>query len=360
MKLKRKILVVICNILLLNISGQCFAATNNNTVYERNGTNYIDRVYSVKKEDEQKFFNELEHEITINNVKYAYEDKKIENQYTIEMKDIETTKTCVLNTNDKSKIMETLGATIDYKEDGYIGTYTLDSNSISIVTHNNGYYDQLIEKTVEYNELQKNDLDYIPKQINYKNKTLHLLDTKWEETETEKIGEATIGSKFKAICYYATKERIHRPNTYTITAKYLGSAKKEISNSVKITVSYREKKTEDPEIVEENNNIIILILGGTSGIVIFLGGLLLFMKNIKIYNYQNGKWIYLGKALLVNGKIRLDSFRNKERTNKYRIELTKKLTKKYKDKTITIFKGTNSVKQKIHTTEDQIDFEIRI
>ena len=81
MKLKRKILVVICNILLLNISGQCFAATNNNTVYERNGTNYIDRVYSVKKEDEQKFFNELEHEITINNVKYAYEDKKIENVF---------------------------------------------------------------------------------------------------------------------------------------------------------------------------------------------------------------------------------------------------------------------------------------
>ena len=84
------------------------------------------------------------------------------------------------------------------------------------------------------------------------------------------------------------------------------------------------------------------------------------MKNVKVYNYQNGKWTYLGKTLLLNGKIRLDSFRNKEITNKYRIELSKNLTRKYKDKTITISKGTNNVKQMIHTSDEQIDFEIRI
>lgn len=358
MIVNKKILVVMCNVLLLNIAGQCFATTNDNTIYSKNGINYIDKVYSVEQADEQNFFNEIEHEIIIENAKYTYADTKIENQDTIETKDIETTKTCVLTTNNKEKIIETLGTSIDYNEDGYIGTYLLDENSINIVTHNNGYYDNLIDTTVEYTDLAKNDLDYIPKQITYKNKTLDLLSTKWEETATEKIGDATVGSQYKAICYYATKERIYRPNTYTITAKYVGIAEKNIENPLKVTISYKEEKVEEP-IIEENNNIIP-ILGGTSGIVIFLGALLLFMKNVKVYNYQNGKWTYLGKTLLLNGKIRLDSFRNKEITNKYRIELSKNLTRKYKDKTITISKGTNNVKQMIHTSDEQIDFEIRI
>ena len=359
MKFNKKILVIICNVILLNVAGQCFATTNENTIYSKNGTNYIDKVYSVEQTDEQKFFNELQHEITINDIKYAYVDKKIENQDTIETKDIETTKTCVLNTNNREKIIETLGMTIDYNEDGYIGTYTLDADSINVITHNNGYYDKLIEKTVEYTDLSKNDLDYIQKQITEKNKTLDLLDTKWEITETEKIGEASVGSQYKAICYYATKERVYRPNTYTVTAKYIGTAEKEIVKPLKITVSYKEENTEIDKVEETENNIIP-ILGGTSGVVIFLGGLLLFMKNVKVYNYQNGKWTYIGKALLLKGKLRLDKFRSKEVTNKYRIELSKNLTKKYKDKTITIYKGTNSIKKIVHTSDDKIDFEVRI
>lgn len=356
MKLNNKMLVIMCNVLLLNIAGQCFATTNENSIYSKNGINYIDKVYSVEKVDEERFFNELQHEITINDNKYTYADTIIENQDTIETKDIETTKTCVLNTNDKNKIIEALGTSIDYNEDRYIGTYTLDSNSIKIVTNNNGYYDNLIERTVEYPKLLKNDLYYIPKQITYKNKTLDLLSTKWKETEKEKIGKVSVSSQYKAICYYATKERVYRPNTYTITAKYLGVAERKNTNPLKITISYKEEKIEN----EENNNTIVTILGGTSGIVVFLGALLLFMKNVKVYNYQNGKWVYLGKTILLNGKIRLDRFRNREKTNKYRIELSKNLTKKYKYKTIRILKGTNSVKQMINTNDEQIDFEIRI
>lgn len=359
MNFSKKILVIMSNILLLNIAGQCFATTNESTIYSKNGTNYIDKVYNVKQENEQKFFNELQHEITINEIKYTYVDKKIENQDTIERKDIKTTKKCVLNTNNKEKIIETLGTYIDYNEDGYIGTYILDVNSINIVTHNNGYYDKLIDKTVEYNELSKNDLDYIPKQITYNNKTLDLLSTKWEETATEKIGDATVGSKYKAICYYATKERVYRPNTYTITANYVGTVEKTVVNPLKITISYKEEKNIIDDVEEKDNNVIPII-EGTSGVIMFLGGLLLFMKNVKVYNYQNGKWTYLGKTLLLNRKIRLDRFQYKEVTNKYRIELSKNLTRKYKDKTITILKGTNSVKKMIHTYDEQIDFEIRI
>ena len=357
MKWIKRILIIVSNIILLNVASQCLAATNENAVYSKNGENYIDRIYLIKQEDEKEFLKGIENEIVIDDVKYIYFDTIIKNQDSVDVISIETTKECVLKTNNKHEIIQTLGKTIQYNENGYVGNYVLDENSINIESINNGYYDKLIENTVEYTDLEKNDLSYIPKQIEYDNKLLDLLNTKWEVIATDKIEDKEIPSKYKAICYYATKERIYRPNTYTVSARYKGNAEKNIEQPLKITVTYKEKKEEK---ISENKNNIIPILGGTSGIIIFLGGLLIFRKNVKIYNLQNGKWIYVGKAVLQNGKIKLDRFKNIEITNKYRIELSKKLARKYKDKTITIYKGTNSVKQIIRTSDSNIDFEIRI
>lgn len=359
MKFNKKIMIIIFNIIVLNIVNQCFASTDNNIVYSKDGVNYIDKIYSIEQSNKENFFSKLENEIIIDNTKYVYENKKIENQDTIESKEINTVKTFILNTNNKEKIIESLGKTIEYNENGFIGTYILDENSINIETHNNRYYDKLIDKTVEYKELPKNDLYYIPKQISYNNKILGLLSTKWEITENEKIGNATVGSQYKAICYYATKERVYRPNTYTITAKYTGIAQKEIDKPLKITISYKEKIETEP-MKDDNNNSIVAIISGTSGIIVFLGGIFIFTRNVKVYNYQNGKWVYLGKTIILNNKIKLNIFKNKEITNKYRIKLGKNLTQKYNDKLIIIVKGANQVNKIVHTNDKIIDFEIII
>ncbi len=361
MKFNKKILVIVCNVVLLNVANQCFAFTDDNSIsYSKNGVSYIDKVYSVEQNEENKFIDSIENEIQIDGNKYVYIDKKIENTDETEKKEIETTKKITLKTNNKQKIIEELGQTMEYNENGYIGIYNLDTDDINIVTHNNGYYDKLIDTTIEYKDLEKNDLDYIPKQVTYKDKKLDLLKTEWEETDTKQIGNATIGTKYKAICYYATKERIYNPTTYTITATYKGIAEKKVERPLKITLSYKQEKIEEPEEVKEKNISPIPILGGVSSFIVFLGGLILFRKNVKIYNYQKGKWIYVGKALLLNGKIRLDRFANREITNKYRIELTKALSRKYNNKTITICKGKNSCKQVIHSNDESIDFEVRL
>lgn len=361
MKFNKKILVIVCNVVLLNIANQCFASTNDNTrLYSKNGENYIDKIYSVEQNEENQFIENIENEIQIDGNKYIYTNKNIENTDTIDKKDIETTKKITLKTNNRQKIIDELGKTMEYNENGYIGTYTLDIDTIKIEPHNNGYYDKLIDTTIEYKDLEKNDLDYIPKQVIYKGKKLDLLKTKWEETENKLIGNATIGTKYKAICYYATKERVYNPTTYTITADYKGIAEKKVEKPLKITLSYIQQKNDEPQIVEEKNINPIPILGGTSSLIVFLGGLMLFMKNVKIYNYQNGKWRYIGKTLLLKGKIRLDRFTNKEVTNKYRIELTKSQSRKYNNKTITISKGKNSCKQIIHSNNESVDFEVRL
>ena len=360
MKWYSKAIVIFCNVVFLNIVNQCMAIEKTDNEYVKDKEKYIDKVYYVEQSKEQEFMDNLNKEITVNGTKFTYIKNDIEQQYTVDIKPIETTKKIKLNTNNRVTIINELGTAIDYNEDGYVGTYQLNKDSIKIVTHDNGYYDTLIEKTEEYQNLCKNDLDYIPKQIDYKGKTLDLLSTKWEETATSLIGNVDVPSKYKAICYYATKERIYRPNTYTITAQYNGEAKKEITKPSKITVTYKEKVVEQPIIEEKGNNTLILMLGGTGTIIIFLGGIFLFMNNVKIYNYQKGRWNYVGKALLINKRISLNKFINKEITNKYRIELTKELTKKYGNKTIEIHKGINKINQVIHTNNEIMDFEIRI
>lgn len=354
MKWYSKTIVVLSYMVLLNIGNQCLA------VEQVENEKYIEKVYYIEQSKEQEFINNLDKEITINDKTYTYEKNNIEQEFSLDTRPIETTKTIKLDTNNRATIINKLGSTIDYNEDGYIGKYVLNEDSINIKTQNNGYYDTLIEKTEEYEDLDKNDLDYIPKQITYKGKVLDLLSTDWEETDTSKIGDVDVPSKYKAVCYYATKERINRPNTYIITAEYKGEAKKEVIKPSKITITYKEKKIEQPIIEEQDNNIAVTILGGTGTVIIFLGGLFLFMNNTKVYNYQKGKWVYIGKALLINKKMSLNKFRNKEITNKYKIELSKSLSKKYNNKTIEIYKGTNKINQLIHTNNDVMDFEIRI
>lgn len=359
MKWYSKAIVILCNVVLLNVANQCMAVEKIDNEYVKDNEKYIEKVYYVEQSKEQEFMDKLNKEIIINGTTFTYIKDNIEQQYTVDTKPIETSKKITLNTNNRATIIDNLGTQIEYNKDGYIGIYKLNEDSINIITQNNGYYDTLIEKTEEYENLEKNDLDYIPKQISHNGKTLDLLNTKWEETETKLIGNIEIPSKYKAICYYATKERIYRPNTYTITAEYNGEARKEITKPSKITITYKEKIMEQP-IIEEKDNILIPVLGGTSVIIIFLGGMFLFMNNVKIYNYQKGKWIYIGKALLINKKINLNRFINKEVTNKYRIELTKILTKKYDNKTIQIYKGTNKISKVIHINNEITDFEIRI
>ena len=334
MKWYSKAIVIICNVILLNVANQCMAVENTDREYTKDNQKYIDRIVYIEQDKEKEFIENLSKEIVVNDITYIYENNNIEQQFTVDTKQIKTTKKITLDTNDKDTIINELGMTIDYNKDDYIGEYELIEDSIKIITHNNGYYDKLIEKTQEYENLDKNDLDYIPKQISYKGKKLDLLNIKWEQTETTKMG------------------------TYTISAEYIGEAKKEILKPSKITITYKEKIEEKP--VEKKDNIIIPIATGTGTIIIFLGGIFIFMNNAKIYNYQKGKWVYIGKALLINKKISLNKFRNKEITNKYRIEFSKELTKKYNNKTIIVKKGTNKIKQILYTNSEIIDLEIRI
>lgn len=360
---KMKILLVI-TVLGCMLTTNCFAISydNYNLVIE-NDTEYVYRNYIVTQDEEESFINSIENEINLNNKKYVFQNKTVEGGNTTETKKIKKSKSITSNTNEKEKLIDELGISEQYQDDeGYFGEYSIDKNSILIKTNYNGYYEYLIEETKEYKNLNKNDLDYLPKQIQKDNRILDLLNVTWQVENMKNIGENEVPDKYTAICYYATKQRIEYPNTYTVTANYVGEAKKIIENPLKYTLVYKEIKEEKniDSISEGKDNKFIFVLGGITGTTtLFVVVFFIIRKNTTVYNFQNGKWVRVGRMYLSkNPKINLNKYSHLEISNKYKFELSKKAILNVKGKSIKILKENRIMKHVVNTKNDTYIFEI--
>lgn len=355
MKWYKKILAVLSFCTLLT-TANCFAVTLENTQFNNDKSECI-KTYQVMESEKENFLKQLESEIEIDGVVYKYIDYDAEGENTKTTIDINTSKKIVTKTNNKNKIIDELGKTLNYREDGFEGEYTLDINSITIKKNYNGYYEKLIDKTINYNNLDKNDLSYIPKQIKSDNLTLDLLKVEWEAETNKNIGEYEVANTYTAKCYYATKQKIDYPYTYTVSAEYFGTATKVEENPIVFNVKYEKQKEETPE--QKLN--IIPILGGTSGIVLVI--IFFATKNITVYNLnEEGTWRKVGKTRLKRNEIvKLNKFALFERTNKYKLVFSRRISNKIKGKLITVLKYDNKV-QKLATIDNgiQVIYEVRI
>ena len=268
-----------------------------------------------------------------------------------------------VNTEDATleSIINQLGETINYNQDGYVGEYILNTQNIQIKTNYNGYREDLIEETINYTSLSRNDLDFIPKQKVKNGLTLDLLNIEWEVETTKMIGEYEVADLYTAKCYYAGKQRIDYPNTYTVTAEYTGKATKEILRPYKYTIKYNklEEKTPEPEVIEEKDSIVLPIASGTTGIVLVV--LFFFTRNVTVYNYKDDKFVKVGKTRINrNNTINLTRFSLFEKTNKYKLEFSRGLTHKMQGKMMTIRKENNKVKMLVNTNEEKYSVETRL
>ena len=214
------------------------------------------KTYQVMESEQDIFLEMLSKEIEVDGNIYKYVDYTAEGGNTSETIDINTTKTILSKTNNKYKIIEQLENTIKYEKDGYIGEYILNPNTLKIKTNYNGFREDLIEETINYTNLEKNDLDFIPKQTIKNGLTLDLLNVEWEVESTKMIGKYEVANIYTAKCYYATKQRVDYPNTYTVTAEYFGTATKTEEHQITYVVKYEK---EEPEVVEEkqDNNVFL-------------------------------------------------------------------------------------------------------
>jgi len=359
---KIKKILAVCSFCTLLTVTNCFAVTLDNTNVE-NDKSSCTRTYLVQENEQNEFIANLEKNIEIFGNKYTFDSYSIEEDYTTDTIDISTTKKITSKTNNLESIINQLGETISYEQDGYTGEYLLNKENIQIKTNYNGFRENLIEETINYTNLEKNDLNFIPKQTTKDGLTLDLLNVEWEVETTKMIGEYTVANTYTAKCYYAGKQRIDYPNTYSITAEYTGTATKEIKNPYKYIVKYNKVEEQipvsEPEIVEENNNNLLPVAGGTTGAILVI--LFFITKNVTVYNYRDGKYVKVGKTRMNrNNTINLSRYFLTETTNKYKLEFSKKLTNKMQGKMITVAKGKNTVKMLVNTNNEKYVIETRI
>ena len=359
MKVYKKIIIVLAYCSMLTVTN-CFAATIESQKVEKiDNENYIYQKYSMSEDEEIEFLSNIENSILLDNNEYNIVSKSRGGGNITTTKDITTTKTITSKTNNELSIINQLGQTLEYNEDGFIGTYDLNINTLKIKSNYNGYYEKLIEETKEYNNLSRNDLDFINKEIQKDGITLNLLNTTWETETTKKVGDTEIPDTYKAICYYAGKIKVDYPLTYTVTGEYFGNAEKVEINPVRYTIVYKEKQAEIPQ---EKNNIVPIVAGVSGGTTIIALVILLFRKNIKIYNLQDGKWVLVGKAFInyKKPKLKLDKFKHLEVTSKYKIELSKDLVNKISGKFIEISKKNIKIKHIINEKDKIVTFSINL
>lgn len=354
-KFLKRIAVIVSYALILT-TANCFAHTmETDKIITENGEKYNVKTYSISQDEENKFVQDLKDNYTTDGVTYTLIKIKKDDKNVVDKKEITTTKQITTTTNNIEQLLNKLPATLEYNENGYIGQYELNTDNLEIVSHYNGYTEYLIEENKQYSDLERNDLDFIPKQITKNGIKLDLLKTDWQVQTTKKIGHTEVADKYIANCYYAGKIKRDNPYTYTVTATYSGIAEKIEKKIYTYTVLYKmeEIKQEDSKI-----NVLPVITGGSIGLIIAV--CFIIRRNTKIYNLQYGHWKLVGKTFVSKPKINLTKYADSEVTNRYKIELSRSAVNKLKESVIQIIKGSNVVEHRVKTINTPYTFEITI
>lgn len=360
MKKFLKRIVLIASYAVILTTANCFAYTiETDQIVTKNEERYDIKTYSVTADEENIFVQSLKDSYTTDRITYTLANIKKDGGNEITKREITTTRQINTDTKDRGKIITELPQTIEYNKDKYLGQYELDTNSLEIVSHYNGYTEYLIEESRQYVDLERNDLDFIPKQITKDGMTLDLLQTDWQVQTTKKIGDTEVTDKYIANCYYAGKMKKDNPYTYTVTATYSGIAEKTEEKPYTYTVFYKMEEIQE-ESAQENSkiNVIPVIGGGSLGLIIVV--CFIVRKNTKIYNLQYGHWKVVGTTLIRKSRIDLTRYSKIEVTNRYKIELSKSAINKLKQSKIQIIKGSKIVEQKVNKTGESYIFEVTI
>lgn len=323
--MKKKYLIIPIILIIITCNVKCFASTNNEI---------ITKEFQTTQNAEKEFLNEIYNTET-ENMKIKNLDKEIsEDNYRVK----EIIETKELTNQDRDYITQQFGEKQSYNDGEYQGELTI--SDIKIETINNGSYQEIDEKVLDFTNYSDNDLINIEKEITLDNTIYYLINVNWEADSTETIDGETIPKTYKGTKIYQTVKTIANPNTYKVTVTYSGTIEK-INTIYDYTVTY-ENKVEELQEEKEDNNIIVpvLIISGLGLAILLIG--LFNIKNTYVYS-KTSKGFKLIKREKINDKnvlIDISNCKNKSKENIYAIKINKMAFNKLKGRTISIILGT--------------------
>lgn len=285
----------------------------------------------INKTDENNFLNLLDDTIEIDSIKYNLQNKERLELETTNSKTEEQTKTLELSTNKKDKILDSFEESIKYDDGEFSGDLYRQDNSLKITPIKHGKYEKVFTIDKQYTNLNKADLDYIPKEITEDGYTYSLTKCEWNIAENENIQNISMPKSYTATTTYKTVKTLEYPYTYKCELTYNGEISKVSKDTVQYTLTYKQQPKEE---ITENKISILPYLGGTG---VFLVVIFFLLPNAKITNYYDGKYktIKYIRVSTKNPKVNLKHLPN-AKTNVFSIKFSDKLDKKLTGKAITI------------------------
>lgn len=313
-------------------------------------TNGLVKEIQANISEENIILDSFTKDIEIDGKMYAVES--VEREKTNENIKIETMqKTEVLNTKNEETIKQHFGESYKYEDEEFKGEIPLTNIEIKVIDQ--GSYEEIDEKRIEFNGYSQNDLNDIAKEKQINNITYYLINVDWQVENAETVDNQQVPTSYKGTMIYQTVLTKKNPNKYKVTVTYDGEVER-IDTIYNYSVFYKPIE----EVIEEpQDNVIVPIIISGLGI----GLLVMFLLsnyNIKIYNKTDNGYKLIGKFKITNKNkvIDITKYQYKVSSNMYSLKLKKSLYRKMKDK--LIFIQIKNIKKQVYVNTPYMEILI--
>ena len=226
---------------------------------ENNGVQLLVKTFAVPASTDPQAL--VEGDLTRRGVAYEATDiLRQEQPGETERKTASQTVTLESETDKMEDIFFLLKPTMDYQEDGFSGTLTLDKDTIQAKETGTSNYSYQLKETKEYTGLDRNDPYYIPKTIEKNGVTLKLVDVKWTPMASG-AENSEVPSLFQATALYTGTAWGSKTDGYTITASYTGEVSRVAEGQVLYSIIYEEVQPEEEPFPWQPVMLVTLCVG---------------------------------------------------------------------------------------------------
>lgn len=318
----KKISIIGLSILLILISAtNCFATSEELKTQQITDT--------VLLENTEQYKNNIKQEIVVDEINYKLKDITEQENKVILTKDKEIKEEKIVKINDKYKVLNLFETKKEIEEDGYLGILELQNDSLKIKVHDSYIEEYKVTLTKEYNNVNQNELNNIPKTIEQDGTTYYLVNPVWNIAQTQKIDGQDIPISYNGIMNYEGVKERTIITSYLATVNYKGILEKEVTESITYNIDYEE-------IPQEKTNYIPIVATTTAGIIFFSGIIIFKRKNATVYNFQNQEWKLVKKCHVSKNNKLIDVTPLTPMTHKYKIKLSTKAFNELLNDNITI------------------------
>ncbi len=246
-------------------------------------------------------------------------------------------KTEVLNTNSEERIRSHFGNTYLFEDEEFKGE--LPITDIQIRTIDQGSYEEIDEKRINFNNYSQNDLIEIAKETTLNNKTYYLINVDWKAEKVQVIDNQEVPITYQGTMIYQTVLTKKNPSKYEVTVTYSGNVSRK-DTVYEYSILYQPVEIQEVVKEKEEINVIPIVISGLGiGIVsllIFLG-----LGNIKVYNKTDKGNKLIGKFRINKDKkiIDITKYQYKTSSNIYCLKLNNSLYRQMKGKAIYLQVG---------------------